>query len=215
MIGHTARVATALVVALIIVGCGSAPQTSDSTANVQPVGSTQTESLPPPGYGTLRQDDFTVALQSGRVQLKATPLAEAVIRLAAPDTYQRLHRTVETRSQQIRDLATRNGLRQDPLVFQVSFFTYEVQAAYEPTNLVILNRGILFRPVGIIPITPEWGREQLKQQEIQTALYLFDSAIDLNVVIQLEYGGVTSFDWASVIPRLEAERGRVISRARG
>ncbi len=215
MIVHTARVATTLIVAMLVVGCGSAPQTDDGTANVQPVGSTNTESLPPPGYGTLRQDDFTVALQSGPVQLKATPLAEAVIRLAAPDTYQRLHRLAETRSTQIRDMAQRNGLRQDPLVFQVSFFTYEVQAAYEPTNLVILSRGILFRPVGIIPITPEWGREQLKQQELQRALYLFDPAIDLDVTFQVEYGGVTSFDWAAVIPRLESERGRVISRARG
>ena len=215
MIGHTRRIACGLTAALVISGCSSAPPAADETANVQPVNSSLDQTLPPPGYGTLRQDDFTVALRSGAVQLKMTPLAESVIRLAAPDTYQRLHRLVESRSTQIRDMAQRNGLRQDPLVYQVSFFTLDVQIAFYPTEIVILSRGILFRPMGIIPLTPDWGREQLKQEQLQTALYLFDPAIDLNVFFQVEYGGVVASDWAAVISRLEAERGRVMSRARG
>jgi hypothetical protein len=215
MIRQTRRIASGLAAALVISGCSSAPPTDDGTANAQPVNSSRAEELPPPGYGTLRQDDFTVALQSGAVQLKVTPLAESVIRLAAPDTYQRLHRLVESRSTQIRDLAQRNGLRQDPLVFSVSFFTRDVQIAFDPTDLVVLSRGILFRPMGIIPLTPDWGREQLKQEQLQQALYLFDPAIDLNVFFQVEYGGVIANDWAAVISRLEAERGRVMSRARG
>lgn len=215
MIGHTRRIACGLTAALVISGCSSAPPVADGTANAQPVNSSLDQTLPPPGYGTLRQDDFTVALQSGAVQLKLTPLAESVIRLAAPDTYQRLHRLVESRSTQIRDMAQRNGLRQDPLVYQVSFFTRDVQIAFNPTEIVILSRGILFRPMGIIPLTPDWGREQLKQEQIQIALYLFDPAIDLDVFYQVEYGGVVANDWAAVISRLEAERGRVMSRARG
>lgn len=204
-----------LTVAALMSACGSAPPQNDDTDTVQPVNSSQSETLPPPGYGTLRQDDFTIALQAGEVQLKATPLAEAVIRLAAPDTYQRLHRLVEARTAQIQALAQRNGLRNDPLVIQISFYTLDVQAAFSPTGVTILSKGILYRPVGILPITPEWGREQLKQQQQQTALYLFDPAIDLSVIFQVQYGGMPSYEWGNIIPKLEGERGRVLSRARG
>ena len=46
--------------------------------------------LVPAGYGTLIQDHFTLTLESGPLRVKVTPLAESVIRLAAPDTYERL-----------------------------------------------------------------------------------------------------------------------------
>ena len=214
MIRNVGRNFYFLTVATLMSACGSASQ-NDDTETVQPVSSSQSQTLPPPGYGTLRQDDFTIALQAGNVQLKATPLAEAVIRLAAPDTYQRLHRLVEAHSTQIQMLAQRNGLRNDPLVIQISFFTLDVQAAFSPTGVMILSNGILYRPVGILPITPEWGREQLKQQQQQTALYLFYPAIDLSVLFQVQYGGTASYEWGNIIPKLEAERGRVLSRARG
>jgi hypothetical protein len=212
---QTALTLSALAATVLVAACGSAPAANDGTVNAQPVSSSNTQALPPPGLGTLRQDDFTVALQAGQVQVKATPLAEAVIRLAAPDTYQRLHRLVESRSDQIRQLAQRNGLRTDPLVVQVSFFTREIQAAFEPTGVVILSQGMLYRPVGILPITPNWGRMQLRQQQQESALYLFDPAIDLNVILQVEYGGTVSLGWGNIVPRLEAERARVLSRTRG
>lgn len=49
------------------------------------------EALVPAGFGTLKQDQFTVSLRSGPLLLKVTPLDESVIRLSAPDTYQKLH----------------------------------------------------------------------------------------------------------------------------
>ncbi|NIR46528.1 MAG: hypothetical protein GWN99_18960 [Gemmatimonadetes bacterium] len=214
MIGDTTRGLSGLVAALLVSACGSAPATSDGPERPQPVGQQGDEALPPPGYGTLREDNFTVSLQSGQVQVKVTPLAESVIRLAAPDTYQRLHRLVESRSERIRQLAQRNGLREDPLVMQVSFFTRDVQSAFEPTNLTVLSEGIQYRPIAILPITPDWGREQLKQQEVQRALYLFNPGINLEVAFQVDYRGTISRGWGNIIPTLEAERGRVLSRAR-
>ena len=46
--------------------------------------------LPPPGFGTLRQDDVSISLSSDGLQIKVTPLAESVIRVTAPDTERRL-----------------------------------------------------------------------------------------------------------------------------
>ncbi len=137
-------------------------------------------------------------------------------RLAAPDTYQRLHGLVESRASRIREASLNAGLRREPLVFLVSFFTYARQAEFVPTDLQLVSQGILYRPIGILPLTPEWGRQQLKQEESQSALYLFDPEIDLQVVFQVEYGrgGDRALGWGSIIRILEAERARVISRAK-
>lgn len=197
----------------IATACSAAP---DPAATPSPDSGSQTtdsETLPPPGYGTLRQDDFTVAFQAGDVQVKVTPLAESVIRLAAPDTYQRLHGLTASRETRVREQADDAGIQGEPSVFLVSFFTYSRQADYQPTDVQLLSQGKLYRPLGIIPLTPAWGREQVKQQEAQSALYLFEPGIDLDVLLQVEYGGQRSANWASIIRLLQSERARVMSRA--
>lgn len=195
--------------ALLLAACSAASPPDEAS----PGFGSEAQTLPPPGYGTLRQDDFTVALQSGDTQLKVTPLDEAVIRLAAPDTYQRLHGMVDSRRQRVLDAARSAGLRGEPAVFLVSFFTRARQATYEPTNVQLLSKGILYRPAGILPLTPEWGRQQVWQEETQSGLYVFDPAVDLDVTFEVEYQGMRSLAWAGIIRLLQAERGRVMSRA--
>ena len=65
-----------------------------------------------------------------------------------------------------------------------------------------------------MPLTPDWGRQQLMQQVTQSALYVFDPAIDLEVVFLVEYRGVQSARWSSVVRILETERARVFARAK-
>lgn len=214
MIRPLSRTLCRLAMASALAACASGPPADQETGAIAPGPRADREALPPVGYGTLRQDDFTVALASGDVQIKLTPLHESVTRLAAPDTYQRLHGLVEARANRIREASLYAGLRNEPLVFLVSFFTYARQAEFAPTDLQLLSQGILYRPVGILPLTPEWGRQQLKQEESQSALYLFDPDIDLQVEFQVEYGrgGERALGWRSIIRTLEAERARVISR---
>ncbi len=196
---------------LLLAACSATPPPEEAS----PGFGSEAQTLPPPGYGTLRQDDFTVALQSGDTQLKVTPLDEGVIRLAAPDTYQRLHGLVTSRRQRVLAAAYDAGLRGEPAVFLVSFFTRARQATYEPTNVHLLSKGILYRPAGILPVTPEWGRQQVRQEETQSALYVFDPAVDLDVTFEVEYQGMRSLAWGGIIRVLQAERGRVMSRAEG
>jgi hypothetical protein len=214
MIAHPARAVCGLLVATFVCACAGGPPADEAAGEAQPEEGWTTDVLPPPGYGTLRQDDFTVPLQSGDTQVKVTPLDEAVIRLAAPDTYQRLHGLMASRIGRIREMGRNAGLRADPSVFLVSFFTYARQAEFAPTELSLLSEGMLYRPVGIMPLTPEWGRQQLRQQETQSALYLFDPAIDLDVTFQVEYSSQRSLDWTRIIRMLQAERGRVLSRGK-
>lgn len=193
--------------------CAGAAATDDTSGTPTPA-SQDGEALPPAGYGTLRQDDFTVAMQVTDLQVKVTPLNESVIRLAAPDTYQRLHALVAARGDRIRRIAEEAGIQGTPKAFLVSFFTRTRQAEYDPTDLHLLSAGILYRPLGVIPITPEWGSEQVKQERAQSAIYVFDPAIDLDVPLQVEYSGQRSTSWSSILTLLEAEEGRVRSRAK-
>jgi hypothetical protein len=208
----TLTLVPALMIAWLAAACSA---TAPADEQVGPAADSRAEELPPPGFGTLRQDDFTIGIATGSVQIKITPLDESVIRLAAPDTYQRLHGMVASRSERIRQSAETAGIRGDPKVFLVSFFTRERQATFEPTSLQLLNQGILYFPQGILPLTPDWGRQQLLQEKTESALYLFAPEIDLDVLLEVEYRGARSLDWSSIIRVLQAERGRVVSRAKG
>ena len=203
-----------LTLAATLSACAGGAQSPQTETGPTPAGQDDSETLPPPGFGTLRQDDFTVALQSNDLQVKVTPLSESVIRLAAPDTYQRLHALVSSRRERIREIARNAGFERSPKAFLVSFFTRTRQAEYKPTDLQLLSQGILHRPLGILPITPEWGREQVEQERAQSAIYVFNPAIDLEVAFQVEYSGARSTAWSSILGLLEAEEGRVRSRSK-
>jgi hypothetical protein len=169
----------------------------------------QEEQLVPAGYGTLRQDEVTVQLRSGPLLIKATPLAEAVIRLLAPDTYDRLHALAESRRTE-----AAQGTIDAPEMFLVSFFSYEPDVTFTPEDLQLTHQGRLMRATRVLPVTSGFGRQRLAQQENQTAIYVFDERIDYQQPIVVRYELVESGDWTQIIPKLEVERARVRARVR-
>ena len=206
--------------------CGAAPAPESpigaSPAVAQDIGDGWHESLeipgarplPPTGYGTLTQDAITIPLetQDGNLFIKATPLTEWVIRLTAPDTYLRLNGYKVARGKDIRDKARRRGERGWPLVMFVSYYTRAVESTYEPYDLQIRAQNIVFRPFDIIPVTPDFNRERLRQQESQIALYLFESDIDLDLPIVVEYAGRQSPRWSGIRSVLDRELVKVNTR---
>lgn len=168
----------------------------------------------PPGYGTLRQDAFTVWLRAGDLQVKVTPLAEEVIRLAAPDTYERLREIARTHGAWARDAAVRAGLGDEPLLFLVSFFTFGPRSEYTPTDLQIVSQGRLHRVLDLAPVTPGFGAHRLLQEETQIAVYAFRPSIDLGVPMRVGYGPASSDAWEQILTLLEAERARVLARTK-
>ena len=174
-------------------------------AVAQAKGADPAGALVPAGYGTLRQDEFTVVLRSGSLLVKVTPLAEAVIRLAAPDTYERLHALAESR---------RPAAGSGPVeLFLVSFFSYQPDVPFQPEDLQLLHQGRLLRAESVIPLTPGWGRQRLAQQETQSAVYVFSAGIDYELPLVVRYGFEQSDEWARIIQRLEVERAKVRARA--
>jgi len=170
-------------------------------------------SLVPVGYGTLSQDDITVPIRSGGLQIKWVPLSEWVLRLTAPDTYGRLNGYKVSRSDEILELTARHGERDWPLAALVTFFSREVEESYEPYDLQVNNQGRLYRPFAIIPVTPSFGRDRLDQQETQIGLYLFSAEIDLDLPTVVRYDDVASDRWNRIRSGLDTEHSRANSRA--
>ena len=170
---------------------------------------TGTDTLVTAGYGTLRQDEVTVSLRNGAVLVKVTPLDEAVIRLLAPDTYDRLVSLRTSRRDEARRIAM-----SEPEMFLISFFSYEPDAAFQPEDVQIVYQSRLLRPDVVIQLTDGWGRQRLDQQETQTAIYGFDADIDFQQVFTVRYGMAESDQWRQILVRLENERGRIRSRIR-
>ncbi len=167
------------------------------------------EPLPAPGSGTLRQDEITIHLTSGDLQVKVTPLAESVIRAAAPDTYRMLSGLAGRFSPE----AVRRTGSATPALFLVSFFSNAPDVAFVPEELQLIAQGSRRRPDAILPVTPSWGERRLAQRETETAVYAFAGDVDLESDLVVAYGLMESAQWSAILPRVRAERAR--ARARG
>lgn len=207
------RIGTLLLVMVVLAGCatGTVPPAEDAsprggTAAQEKRGET---ALVAPGYGTLRQDEFTVSLRSGALLVKVTPLTEAVIRLAAPDTYDRLHALAESRRSEAATATTPS----EPELFLVSFFSYEPNVEFRPEDLQLVQQGRLLRARAVLPVTPGWGKQRLQQQETQIAVYAFGEAIDYEQPLVVRYGMEESRGWERIVQVLEVERAKVRARA--
>jgi hypothetical protein len=169
------------------------------------------QDLVPAGFGTMIQDELTLTLFAGDLRIKITPLAESITRLAAPDTYRRLHDLAESNRAQLESRTGTPGVS----LFLVSFFTRSRSIPFEPANLHLLNRGIRFRPMGIRAVSPGFGEQRLRQEEPQIGVYAYAPEIDLEIDLAVEFEGIENAGWTAILTHIREERGRVRARARG
>ena len=197
------------VLALVLLGAcapaSSIPAQTEAGAAPSPEQVREETDLVPAGLGSLHQDQFTLSLRDGDLLLKVTPLEESVIRLAAPDTYQRLRAAADSRIEQARN-AVYSG---EPELLLVSFFSYSPDVDYRPDDLLDMQQGRQLRPVDVLPLTKGWGRSRLQQREIQNAIYVFDRDIDYAQPMTVRYGALETGDWIHLVPVLDRERARV------
>lgn len=193
---NRAGVATALL--LVAAGCTLAPATGDTPSP------TASDDLPPPGYGTLRQEEISLSLRTQDLEIMVTPLSESFIRVTAPDTYERLA-GISTRHR------TSGG--EDEVLFLVSFFTRQSEVRFVPEEVQLLSRGLRLRPNSITPVTPTWGQRRVRQRTTEMAVYAFPQAVDLEADLSLAYGLTESGDWQAIRSRVQAERARARARA--
>lgn len=211
------RIATAASVA-VVVACAPAGRLP---AQVPPVGSppaiadTLDPNYVPIGFGTLRQDDVAIKVAPGSgLQVRAVPLDERLLRLLSPDSYRSLRELVAGKQRQIDGVRERTGLSTYSLWY-VSFFAVEQgETRFSPSEFIISNVGRDFRPLDIFPLSTGFGEYRLKQREVQSALFVFDGALDINQPLTAQLESVRSItDWSAVLQRVERERALVRSRA--
>ena len=166
----------------------------------------------PAGYGTLRRDDIAVRLATGTIEVQVLPLDDQVTRLLAPDTYRSLTELVRSRAADLTDAAAR-GSTQNPTVVMVTFLGVVPQARFNPEELTITSRGRLFRPIGIVPLSPTWSSFQLDARQQAAAIYLFDPGISFAEQLTVSYQGLSSDAWSHSLRLLDQERARVRARA--
>lgn len=166
----------------------------------------------PAGFGTLRRDDVVMRFSTGTVEIQVLPLEEQVIRLLAPDTYRSLSQLVQSRLDDIADAAAR-GSTQNPTLVMVTFLGVVQEARFNPEELFITSRGRLFRPIGIVPLSPTWSSFQLDARQQAAAIYLFDPGISFREALTIAYQGLSSDGWTRSIRLLDQERARVKARA--
>lgn len=169
----------------------------------------QDAELPPAGYGTLKQDEVSVALRDGDLLIKVTPLAESVIRLTAPDTYDRLHGLAGSRRARLE----REAMVEDATLFLISFFSYAPNVTFQPEDVQIVNQGRRYRSLAIVPVTPGWGAQRLDQQQTQMGIYAFAPGIVLDRPMTVEYQSARNSSWQRIVSALEEEEAKVRARA--
>jgi len=166
----------------------------------------------PVGFGSLRRDDIAVQLATDQVAIQVLPLRESVIRLLAPDTYASLQSLITKHQPALDSLAQRAGERH-PLPVLVTFFGLVPNGHFVPEDLDLASRGQLYRPIGIVPLSPQWSSNQLDPREQVIAIYLYDEEITLGQDLTVSYGSLSSDSWSHAVRLLDQERARVLSRA--
>jgi hypothetical protein len=166
----------------------------------------------PIGYGTLKRDDIVVRFATDQLEIQVLPLAQGVIRLLAPDTYRSLEGLLRSRDREIREAAQRAAVERPTLVM-VTFFGVLPGARFSPEDLNLTSQGRLFRPVGIVPLSPTWSSYQLDAREQAVAIYLFEEGVAFREGLTVSYQGLASDAWTGVLPRLQREWARVRARA--
>ncbi len=204
---------TRSVVALLTLAC--APVTpAPSPGPASPATSPDSVTLIPPGLGSLRQEDVALHLQLQGLEVRAIPLDESILRTLSPDSYRSLRELLASQRAAIAGVERRSGPR--PLsVWYVSFFGTELgEVRFSPMEMIVTSVGRDFRPLEVVPLTPGFGSQRLRQRESQSALYVFDGQVNVNQPLIVQYETVQNGEWSGILERIERERALVRSRTR-
>lgn len=186
-----------------------------STTGIAP-GSTGQDSaalLVPAGYGSLRQDDIALRVSQFGLQVRAIPLDETVIRVLSPDSYRAMHEIVASQIERLTAIQRRTALPRLSLWY-VSFFAIEQgETRFSPMEFNISNVGRDFQPIDVIPLSPGFGSQRLRQREVQSGLYVFDGQVDVNQPLAIVYETARNDEWSILLHRIERERALARSRA--
>jgi hypothetical protein len=197
----------------ITVACTASAPAAVGTTTPSAVSRDSSRLLVPAGYGSLKQEDVAIRVARRGLQVQAIPLDETIIRVLSPDSYRALREQLASRKSALDSLARRTGLNAFS-VWMVRFHGLEQgETPFSPMEFIVTSVGRDFRPIEVIPLTPGFGQQRLRQRDVQTALYAFDPQVDVNQPLTVTYETTRNSDWPLILSRIERERVLVRSRA--
>jgi hypothetical protein len=198
---------------LLLAGWLAAGSLGATAVNAQTAGPTSGR-LPPPGYGSLTQNDLALRVVTPDIEVRFIPLDQRVTRLLAKDSWESLQSLVQSRRGSIDSVANMAGVSRPGLAL-VTFFGQRSNARFDPQTLTVGVRNRLFRPLGIVPFSGRFTGQQLDVREQVSGIFLFEEDLPVDDSFTISYNGITSGDWTGKQRQLDRERARVALRARG
>ncbi|HEX6942964.1 MAG TPA: hypothetical protein VF128_08540 [Gemmatimonadaceae bacterium] len=202
-----------VLVSVAVIACTSGQQPAVGSTTPSAVSRDSSRLLVPAGYGSLKQDDIAIRVARGGLQVQAIPLDETIIRVLSPDSYRALRELLASRKPSLDSLARRTGLGGFS-VWLVRFHGLEQgETPFSPMEFIVTSVGQDFRPIEVMPVTPGFGQQRLRQREVQQALYAFDPQVNVNQPLTVQYETSRNSEWPLILSRIERERVLVRSRA--
>jgi hypothetical protein len=194
---------------LLVAACACAPR----TAPAQTGADTAAAGELPIGQGQLGQDNITVRLRTGTLDIRVVPLDQRVLRLLSNDGYAALNGLVTSQRRRIDSIAASRGVRRPGLAL-VSFHALAPATRFDPQVLSLSLRNRLYRPIGVLPMTPTFSSQQLDAGGAATGIFIYEEELPVTEPFTLSYLDASSDDWERRLPRLETERGRILGTSR-
>ena len=208
------RHAPALMAATLLhasIACAQQAPATRPAAPALATADTNGAGLVPAGFGRLKQEAIALEVRQTDLIVRLTPLDEGVIRTLAPDSYRALRDIADSKRAVITRLVTQRGLQRGNLWY-VQFFGLAADARFSPLEVTIASGGHEYRPIEVIPLTARFGEQRVQPRETQSALYLFEDALDVNQPLVVTIGPDRSTGWTNVLRTLERERAFIRSR---
>jgi hypothetical protein len=153
-------------------------------------------------------------MQNDELEIRFVPLSPRILPLLARDAYQSLRALLESNRRGIDSVAAQAGVSQPGLAL-VSFYGRRPDVRFDPQTLTLVVRNRIFRPLGLLPLTPRFTSQQLGVRDQVSAIYLFEEDLPVDDSFTLSYGAMNSADWQSKQQGLNQERARVAAKSRG
>jgi hypothetical protein len=218
---HPRRFVQLAAIVLAIQGCSSGTIGAGVTTNVSlPPAATAVDSQQSrvaaqtarSATGSLRQDAISLRFTFRGVLARIFPMDESVISLLAPDSHRALRDLLNSQNVRIERARTYTG-KERFSIWYVSYYALEPDSRFSPSELVIRAAGRDFRPLDIIALSTGFSQQRIQQGQSQTALYLFDPAVDVGQPLEATMEDVRNTEWAVILRELERERSRLRSAA--
>ncbi|MFH1068460.1 MAG: hypothetical protein V1794_02460 [Candidatus Glassbacteria bacterium] len=176
----------------------------------------QNEDVPNDYDGLLVRNDITATMRGGDIEITVTAMDESIICYATKEIRDHLR---QLKDQYLADnFNYQPGAKKNPIPFLVNFRALGQEVRYEPHEMVIYNFGQEFKPIDIVPISPNFNdRVAFIRKPPVSAIYLFDKSVDLKSreLSFVYFNSLTFSNWIKVIEKVnEAKTQYEVYRAR-